>query len=116
MQKSEHSREAVRDRLIREHFEIEPDIDLIVEIVGPPENGQPEPIRLLEVSKSTTEDGVHPIYFAADAAHGIDWPSVIVEVSPGEYADIQSGKLLLRDNWQLDKSFQRPVASKGVQS
>ena len=52
-----------------------------------------EPIKLLEVVEGTIERGIEPISFVADPARGIEYPSLIVEVSPTEYEAIRSGRL-----------------------
>jgi hypothetical protein len=52
-----------------------------------------EPIKLLEVVEGTIERGIEPIAFTADPKHGIDYPSLIVEISPNEYQQILDKKL-----------------------
>ncbi len=50
-----------------------------------------EPIKLLEVVEGTIERGIEPISFMPDPSHGIEYPSMIVEVSPAEYEAIKKG-------------------------
>jgi len=50
--------------------------------------------------------GVEPIAFAPDPASGIDYPSMIVEISPREFRDICDKKLDFggRD-WMIGKEM-----------
>jgi hypothetical protein len=60
-------------------------------------------VRLLEVSSTAPTTGeVLPFGFGADAAKGIDYPSIVILVSPSEWQDIQNGKLRLPSGWDLD--------------
>lgn len=60
-------------------------------------------VRLLEVSATAPTTGeVLPFGFGSDAARGIDYPSVVILVSPAEWKDIQNGKLRLPSGWDLD--------------
>ena len=112
----DRSKDAVMKRLINAHFDIEPDIDLIVELVGADENGRDESIKLLEVNRSTTTDGIRPIHFGADAAHDIPFPSIIVEVTPAEFARVKSEELALPEGWRLGRQFHRPAMAQGIKS
>lgn len=69
-----------------------------------PAEGQNE-VRLLEVSSATPTLGeILPYGFKADKAHGVDYPSVVILVSPSEWRDIQDGKLRLPKDWQLEEA------------
>lgn len=109
----DRSKDGVMKRLIDAHFDIEPDIDLIVEMVG--EDDRDESIKLLEVNSSTTMDGIRPIHFGEDTSHGIYFPSVIVEVTPDEFKRLESGKLALPHRWRLNRRFHRHARTEGVQ-
>ena len=110
----ERSKDAVTRHLVDSHFEVEPDIDLIVELVGPDNNGRDETIKLLEVNSSTTMDGIRPLHFGKDAEHGVLFPSIIVEVSPEEFALVESGGLALPDGWRLGRRFRRRADPQSV--
>lgn len=57
-------------------------------------------IRLVEVSASApTTREILP--FAFDAANGVPFPSVVILVSPAEWAEIQAGTLALPNGWNL---------------
>jgi hypothetical protein len=59
-------------------------------------------IRLLEVSRSApTTHEVLPFGFAADHTHGIDYPSVVILLSPEEWTSVQDQDLKLPAGWDL---------------
>jgi hypothetical protein len=90
--------------LAKAHFALEPNLKRVC-LIEPLESENPrEPIKLLEVVEGTIERGIDPIAFSADPARGIDYPSIIVEVSPAEYEDIRRGKLHLR-SWTLGEEL-----------
>lgn len=110
----DRTKDGMMKRLIHAHFDIEPDIDLIVEIIGEDVQGRDEAVKLLEVNRATTEAGIQPIHFGPDAAHGIDLPSVIVEVTPEEFDRIERGDLALPNGWRLGRRFDRRVMTEGA--
>ena len=60
-------------------------------------------VWLLEVSSTAPTTGeVLPFGFGADAARGVDYPSIVILVSPTEWQDIQNGKLRLPNGWDLN--------------
>lgn len=79
--------------LAKAHFGMEPYLKHIHLLEPTNEEDPNEPIKLLEVLEGTLERGIEPIAFVADPARGIEYPSLIVEVSPSEYEAIRSGKL-----------------------
>lgn len=105
----DRSKEAVAQRLAEAHYAIEPGIEHIVQLVASPdqEADLKEPIKLLEVNQNTTADGVHPIFFGPHAASGVFYPSVIVEVTPGEYEQIQRNQTNLPNGWRLGREVVR---------
>jgi hypothetical protein len=59
-------------------------------------------IRLIEVSANAPWSGdVFPFRFEARPDLGIDFPSVVVLLSPGEWADVEAGRLALPPGWDL---------------
>ena len=89
------------------HFTIEPGIELIIQLVASTEReaDPKEPIKLLEVNQYTTANGIHPVFFGAHAASGIFYPSVIVEVTPGEYEQIERDPTSLPNGWRRGREF-----------
>jgi hypothetical protein len=75
--------------LAHAHFKNEPNLKHIRLLEPLEENDPREPIKLLEVVEGTIERGIEPIAFPADPARGIDYPVLIVEISPREYKNIE---------------------------
>ena len=103
----DRSKDAVAQRLAEAHYAIEPGIELIIELLGSPvqESDPKEPVKLLEVNQNTTESGIQPLFFGPHAASGIFYPSVIIEVTPGEYEQIQREPAMLPNGWRLGREF-----------
>ena len=65
-------------------------------------SSQQEEIHLLEVSAAAPTTGeVLPFGFAADPAHGVDYPSVVILLSPEEWQQVEHGDLSLPSGWNL---------------
>ncbi len=94
--------EAATD-LARKHYEIEEGMSQIVLYsAGDTANGsEVEPLKLLEVNANTIPSGVMPLHFGAAPEHGFVYPSVIIEVTPDEYRNIQEKKLVLPVGWDI---------------
>jgi hypothetical protein len=59
-------------------------------------------VRLVEVSSQAPTTGeVLPFEFAADPASGVDYPSIVILLSPDEWARVEAGKLPLPPGWDL---------------
>jgi len=94
-------------RLAEAHYRVEPAITGIY----PLRSADPDDrtIRLLEVNPHTFESGIMPVGFGPHPPSGIPFPSIIVEVTPREFLDLQGGKLCLPDGWKWDEPFARPT-------
>jgi hypothetical protein len=106
--------EAVRE-LAEWHFGVEPDLTLVIRIVGDDEDAVDEPIKLLEVNAATVATGsVEPYAFAASAS--VPFPTVIAEITPEEYERIRRDEIKLPTGWSLNKTqlFIRPQAACGA--
>jgi len=65
-------------------------------------NSSDNVIQLLEVSMAAPTTGeILPFRFPADVEHGVDYPSVVVLVSPEEWERVESGSLTLPIGWNL---------------
>jgi hypothetical protein len=65
-------------------------------------SAQQDVIQLLEVSQAAPTTGeVLPFRFAADAANGVDYPSVVILLSPEEWQQVEHGDLNLPVGWNL---------------
>ncbi len=91
------------------HFRIEPGIQRIFVLQEKPEVEElPQtPIKLLEVSAETPASGVMPLRFGAVPARGIPFPSIIVEITPSEFDDIQTDALKLPEGWTIGEELLR---------
>lgn len=95
----EEKREAARN-LARAHFLVETGLVHVFRLVSKNET-EAEPIKLLEVNRFTVPTGIMPLRFDAAPARGIPYPSIIVEVTPDEYQQIQTESLKLPEDWQI---------------
>ncbi len=60
-------------------------------------------IRLVEVSTEAPTTGeILPFAFGAEPANGIDFPSIVILLSPEEWREVQAGLLRLPDGWDLN--------------
>lgn len=100
-------RERAASELATAHYSIEPGIRCIRRLLSREENGASEPIKLLEVNENTLPMGIRPVFFGADAAKGILFPSVIVEVTPDEYDEIRRAPAKLPNGWELGEELPR---------
>jgi hypothetical protein len=96
--------------LAAKHYQVEGGLTRIFRLTGAAEvEVKPaEPIKLLEVNDDTFPSGVRPLQFAPAPASGIPFPSVIVEVTPDEFAMIESEELKLPRGWKLGEELPRP--------
>lgn len=102
--------EAARD-LAWMHYQIETGLTAIFRInaTAEAEHGPDEPIKLLEVNENTVPSGILPIRFGPSPASGLDYSSIIVEVTPEEFRKIQARQLPLPHGWQVGESIPRPT-------
>jgi hypothetical protein len=93
--------EAAR-RLAQIHCEYEPGISQVFRITAAEEHESraSEPIKLLEVNRDTVPSGIVPLQFDPHPASG-NFPSVVVEVTPEEFQQIELGSLRLPEGWVL---------------
>src|ERR1044072_2816256 len=65
----------------------------------------PAVVRLLEVSAAAPTTGeVLPFQFEADRANGIDYPSIVILLSPEEWARVENGLVAFAARWALDEA------------
>jgi hypothetical protein len=104
MESEQAHRQRVAQLLARRHYQLEPAITemLTIKLTGVNEATSPrEPIRLLEVNGNTTPSGIMPLKFDAVPASGIDYPCIIVQITPDEYDKVKSKELPLPRGWTL---------------
>jgi hypothetical protein len=99
-----------KDQVARElamaHSSIEPSVAKIVRLISDREDQADEPIKLLELNLDTIPSGIVPVFFGP--SDEIPFPSVVVEVTQKEFAEVETHKILLPDGWkQADVLFER---------
>jgi len=94
------------EQLAKGHFRVEPNLKHI-HLVEPLDERDPnDPIRLLEVVEGTLATGIIPVGFTADPAHGIEYPSIVIEISPAEYKSVRNGKVRFGErDWTIGKEL-----------
>jgi hypothetical protein len=97
--------------LAHKHYEVEEGMTHIFRLVGTPEAeiNPSEPIKLLEVNESTIPSGILPLHFGPLPSAGFHYPSVIVEITPEEYQQVQSQELKLPNGWKVGDLIPRPL-------
>lgn len=94
----------VAELLAGAHRSAEPTINRIIRLLAEHEDEPQEPVKLLEVNPATSASGIFPIAFTADPP-SVPYPSVVVEVTEGEYDEIDAGRLLLPHGWRLGETL-----------
>ncbi len=94
------------ESMAKGHFQVEPNLKHVHLIVPMDDQDPNDPIRLLEVVEGTLATGIQPIGFTADPAHGIEYPSIIVEISPAEYESVLNGKVCFANReWTVGREL-----------
>lgn len=90
------------------HYDVEPDMQHIY-LLEPLDEGNPrEPIKLLEVMNGAIERGIEPVSFPANPGLGIPFSSMIVELSPAEYANLDRNDIAYRSyKWKIGQELPR---------
>jgi hypothetical protein len=88
--------------LAKAHFANEPNLRHVRLLEPVNEDDQRDPIKLLEVVEGTLERGIEAVAFPADPSRGIDYPVLIIEVSPREYENIMADASSLKPHgWSM---------------
>lgn len=109
-------KERVSKYLAQKHYQTEEGLTRIFRLtVGADVEVKPaEPIKLLEVNNNTFPSGVMPLQFGPVSASGIPFSSVIVEVTPMEFAKIENQELKLPGGWSLGEEIPKLPSEDGV--
>jgi hypothetical protein len=91
------------------HREIEPGISRIFRVISDKEQDADEPIKLLEVNPDTSPSGIVPIAFGADPPR-VPFPSMVIEVTEGEFEKIRAKSLPLPEGWRLGEPLYQHTA------
>ncbi len=106
------SKEEFAKELADIHYTVEDGMTHIFRLVGSAEdeNRPDEPIKLLEINTDTIATGIMPLYFGKYPDRGIDFSSVIVEITPEEFERIKARELELPHGWAVGPEMPKPVA------
>ena len=101
--------------LARKHYQIESGMTQIFHVVGSSEiEVRPnEPIKLLEVNENTVPSGIMPLHFGPLPTSGLHYSSVILEVTPDEFEQIQNEQLKLPNGWKVGALIPKAVTADG---
>ncbi|MEX2142910.1 MAG: hypothetical protein WD894_26875 [Pirellulales bacterium] len=100
-------KDVVARRLATAHRAVDPGISSIYRLEVPGREGDPdEPIKLLEINPHTTVSGVVPVGLSTHPSSGIHYPSIVVEIHPSEFTQLQQGQITLPDGWVFDENKQ----------
>ena len=101
--------------LALKHYQIETGMTEIFRISGSAdaERNPNEPIKLLEVNQNTISAGIMPIQFGPSPASGFHFPSIILEITPEEYGQIERKELTLPNGWTIGERFPNPALTGG---
>lgn len=105
------TKDEVANRLAQKHYELEDGLTQIYRVTGAVdvEIRPTEPIKLLEVNQNTVPSGILPIQFDAAPQSGIDYPALIIEVTPEEFQRIRNKDLSLPRGWTLGDEIPRQI-------
>jgi hypothetical protein len=104
------TKDEIAHKLAQAHYDLEEGIESIYRVALPgKEDDLREPIKLLEVNRVTVPAGVMPVYFGADG--WVTYPSVVIDVTPEEFAQILSGTLKLPHGWTIQEKLDRTASN-----
>ena len=103
-------KDAEATSLAQKHYQIETGMTGIFRLSGSAEaEAKPnEPIKLLEVNQKTIASGIMPIQFGPSPASGIHFSSVILEITPDEYQQLERNELVLPNGWRIGERIPNP--------
>jgi len=97
------TKDEVARQLAFKHFDIERAITRVFRLrdASNHEDSPDTPIKLLEVNAETAPVGIMPLRFGALPAMGIPFSSIIIEVTPKEFEQLQCADLALPRGWEI---------------
>jgi len=96
----EKTKDQVARELARAHADLEQAVRKIIRIVSIDRENRPdEPIKLLEINIDTVPVGIMPIAFTP--SEDVPYASIVIEITPSEFNQLQKQKLKLPEAWQI---------------
>ena len=85
------------------HHEIDPGVRPVYRLLSPGkmENDPNEPLKLLEVNEATIPTGILPLSFPPQPEEGLPFPTIILEITPEEFAKVETQEWKLPKGWKL---------------
>lgn len=93
-------------KIARLHRDSEPGIIHVYRLISANENDPREPLKLLEVNRDTIPAGVSPLLFPPHPSSGLQYPLVIIDVTPDEFEQIKRHDLSLPEDWEVAEEIQ----------
>lgn len=90
-------------KLAQAHYKAESSVAKVFRINGLTKNeaNDIDAFGLLEVNDFTISAGIMPVEFGPDPRDGYHCSAIIVEITPEEFDQIQSGELALPQGWSV---------------
>lgn len=105
------TKDQVASNLADAHYRIERSIRKIFRVRNAATEGNgDDPIKLLEVNEATIPSGILPVYFGPHEPVGFTFASVVIDVTPDEFDQLQARRLALPNGWELGEELPRPEA------
>ena len=95
--------------LAEAHYSMDKGLRAIYRLVGENEADAKEPIKLLEINEDTLPAGIVPVSLGPHPRQGIYFSSVIVEITPDEFRQLERGILRLPYDWRRGPLLQNPA-------
>ena len=92
-------------RIAEAHSKIDEDVKAVYLLEGENEDDPQEPIKLLEVVEGTMEVGIEPIGFGPNTKRGVEYASIIIEISPREYQSLGEAIYFQNKLWRVTKQL-----------
>ena len=84
------------------HFQIDQGV---FRVIGNDEANDEKPVKLLEVNDQTPEAGIMPLGMPAAPDRDVHYSTIIIEITPGEFEQLQRGELTLPHGWKLGEEL-----------
>ena len=103
------TKDEIARKLIDWHFEVEPEITEVYRFIGPNEESDAEPIKLLEVSEATFTVG-RVISFGFGPTSEFPYNSRIATITPQEMGQVRRQEIPLPEGWNLGDAVLYPAS------
>ncbi len=100
------------EELVRHHFDLEPELQVVYRILTDGDAAPEAPIRLLEVNAATPSTGSVEV-FVFGPSRSVPFTVEIAEITPEELEEFEQNPDALPRGWDLSKAtvFNRPQAA-----